>query len=345
MTGTLPASPPLTSAPVRILPASGGSFAGVLESALERVEARFKEHLVHAAPQTAELCRYVERYRGKMLRPTLTLLCGLATSPSRDEVQVTDAHITTAAVLEMIHMATLVHDDVLDGADTRRGGATVNAAHGTHAAITLGDYLFARSFHLCSTLDTQRIALRIGEVTATVCEGEILQNATAGRFDLDERTYFDIIERKTAALIAASCELGAALSDADAVTVNQLSAFGLKIGTAFQIQDDLLDLVGDQYVVGKTLGRDLLAGKPTLPVIHHLGAFPVAERAARTTALMEAPPGDVQRALESTGSLQYARAVARKLVDDTRALLLELPASDARAALAAMAEAVVEREA
>jgi octaprenyl-diphosphate synthase len=183
-----------------------------------------------------------------MLRPTLVLAGGLAASPSLglsvSSSLLSDAHVTVAAVAEMVHMATLVHDDVLDEADTRRRARTVNRLHGNETAVILGDYLIAAAYHLCSQLDSQDAALLIGRVSMTVCSGELLQLAHRADFSLDEPTYFEIVERKTASLIGAACRLGARCSGADEQTCARLERFGRDIGVAFQIQDDVLDLTG-----------------------------------------------------------------------------------------------------
>ncbi len=318
--------------------------APAIQDALARVEQRFAEHAKSDVRTMDVLCTHVERYRGKMLRPMLVALSGMACG----KLSATDAHITVGAVVEMIHMATLVHDDVLDDAVTRRGGPTINHEQGNIAAVVLGDYLFARSFHLCSTLESQRTSMRIGEITATVCEGEMLQNASAGDFGLSEDTYFDIIHRKTAALIAVACELGAHHAGADEATSRRFFDFGAKLGSAFQIQDDLLDLVGDERVVGKTLGRDLAKGKATLPVIHHLASLEPGARAAAAARLSrgQSPtPGSLSIVpdLERTGSIVYARGVASSLVAEARALLAPLPDTGAKASLEAMAAAVITR--
>jgi len=321
--------------------------APLLESALRRVERRFAEQLDSGLAPVAELCRHVERYRGKMLRPTMVMLSGLAAADGLRELG--DAHVTVGAVVEMVHMATLVHDDVLDEAATRRGGDTVNRRVGNHAAVILGDYLIARSYHLCSTLDSQATALRIGEVTSVVCEGELLQNHHRGDFGVSEATYFAIIERKTAALIAVACELGALHSGANSAVAARFHDYGFKIGTAFQIQDDLLDLTGSETVVGKTVGRDLETGTLTLPVIHHLSHCGRAERERMLAFLRDPAPIEgerrlsVARALESTGSIAYARGVAASLVAEAKALLSPLPETPAKAALQGVADAVVAR--
>src|SRR5436305_1505132 len=229
---------------------------------LEAVERLFDRELQSELAGVNVLVKHVSRFRGKMLRPTLLLLWGKACG------ELTDAHVTVATVVEMVHMATLVHDDVLDEAELRRKGATLNHLRGNEAAVLLGDFLISHSYHLCSSLDSQFASRLIGRTTNEVCEGELLQIDNRNNLDLDEETYLSIISRKTASLTAACCLLGAKLSGADDRTVRRADQFGRSLGIAFQIQDDILDIVGDVQDVGKTLGIDLEKVKLTLPIIH-----------------------------------------------------------------------------
>jgi octaprenyl-diphosphate synthase len=280
----------------------------------------------------------VERYRGKMLRPTMVFLCGQAFGP------VGERHVIVAATCEMIHMATLVHDDVLDEAAVRRKGHTVNHLRGNEVAVMLGDYLISNAFHLCSRAGDPALNLRLGEVTNTLCEGELVQLSHREDLSLDERTYFEIVRRKTAVLIGACCELGAQLSGAPADAVAALRRFGEGIGVAFQIQDDLLDLEGRQDVVGKSLGRDLEKGKLTLPVIIHL-AQASGEVRERTIEAIRARDGAALLAeLTASGSLAAARSRAVELVAAARTELRHVPAGLSRDALDAAAMAIVHRD-
>ncbi len=337
------------------IPAELGPVQAVIDEALARVERRFDEQLRSDLPPVARLVRHVEHYRGKMLRPTLVMACGLATdsSPVSHRSSLLESHVTVAAVCEMVHMATLVHDDVLDEADTRRQGRTVNRLHGNEAAVILGDYLIASAYHLCSQLDSQAAALLIGRVSMTVCSGELLQLAHRGDFSLDEPTYFEIVERKTASLIGAACRLGAWCSGADEAACRRLERFGCDVGVAFQIQDDILDLTGRETVVGKSLGKDMEKGKLTLPLIHHLSACPPVER-GRSLLLLERACGpdhddradasdQVASRLADTDSIAEARKCAENLVERAKGELGTLPESPARTYLAMMADAVVHR--
>ena len=319
--------------------------------------------VMHAQLRTSvgeveQLVRLAERYHGKMLRPAISMVSAIASGPLSGEVGPIDESdprfhrvATIGAVIELIHLATLVHDDVLDHAEERRGGPSVNALKGNEQSVILGDYLLSKAFHLCAKLDAEagtRCAIRVGEITSTVCEGEILQLSHRGDAELTRDTYFNIIERKTAALIAVACELGAVLSGAPQSVADALYRYGMNLGTAFQIQDDLLDLVGEERLVGKPLGRDLELGKLTLPLIHFLETGGSEAQAVlaqvRTGAELDAPARRrlVQR-LENCGSLDYARTMASDLVADARLAIGALPDSPARTYLLDLASAVIER--
>lgn len=323
---------------------------GIVAEALGRVARRFDEQLACDLPPVRALCEHVERYRGKMLRPTLVLLCGLATRPQGEPMEVRDDHVTLAAVAEMVHMATLVHDDVLDEADTRRRGATVNRLRGNEAAVILGDYLIASAFHLCSRVDSREPALIVGRASMDMAAGELLQLHNREVYSIDEPTYFEIVRRKTGALIAAACRLGALASGADPGPGGACESFGESMGVAFQIQDDLLDLTGRQGVVGKNVGKDAEKGKLTLPVIHHLAECGVEQRAESLALLSglasRSDPAAAVRlvgALESTGSIEHARGQALRLVNQARACLAVLPDGAPRRFLDHLARAVVDR--
>jgi octaprenyl-diphosphate synthase len=241
-------------------------------------------------------------------------------------------------------MATLVHDDVLDEAEIRRKGHTVNHLRGNEVAVMLGDYLISNAFHLCSQAGDPALNLRLGEVTNTLCEGELVQLHHREDLSLDERTYFEIVRRKTAVLIGACCEMGAQLSGAPAGTVDALGRFGEGLGVAFQIQDDLLDLEGREEVVGKSLGRDIEKGKLTLPMIVHLARAGGADRAAAIEAIRSRDGAALIGMLHASGAIAEARARAEGIVAESRRELAHVPAGPARDALDAAAVAIVHRD-
>src|SRR5450432_1023046 len=252
---------------------------------LAAVEKRFAAELSSDLSCVNTLIKHVSRFRGKMLRPVLVLLSGKACG------KLVDAHTVIATVVEMVHMATLVHDDVLDEAELRRKGATLNHLRGNEAAVLLGDYLISHSYHLCSSLNSQFASRLIGRTTNELCEGELLQIDNRNNLELDEETYLEIISRKTASLTAACCILGAKMSNAGEATVRRAEVFGRSLGIAFQIQDDILDIVGDVRDVGKTLGIDIEKAKLTLPIIHFLRTAP-REHRVLMRSLLESKEGD-----------------------------------------------------
>ena len=319
------------------------NFTDCIATELEAVERRFGDELSSQLRCVNTLVKHVSRFRGKMLRPCLVLLTGKACSPAAG---LTDAHVTLATVVEMVHMATLVHDDVLDDAELRRKGATINHLRGNEAAVLLGDYLISHSYHLCSSLESQFASRLIADTTNRVCEGELLQIDNRNNLDLDEKTYLQIITNKTAVLCAACCTLGATFAGADARTIRQMELYGTSLGIAFQIQDDILDILGDVSKVGKSLGSDIEKGKMTLPMIHFLKNAPVEHRAL-LRSLISSRDGDkmeqVRNLILPSPSIQYAHDYAQRLVQQARYALVDLPGSEARQVLELMADFVIAR--
>ncbi|MEO6808129.1 MAG: polyprenyl synthetase family protein, partial [Isosphaeraceae bacterium] len=247
---------------------------------------------------------------------------------------------------EMIHTATLVHDDILDDAVARRHAATVNAEWGNEAAVLLGDYLFTHAFHLAASLDSTLACRWIGRATNLVCEGEMQQVRNRGNFDLDEAAYFAIIKGKTAELTAVSCRLGAHYAGAPSATVETMDGFGRNLGVAFQIADDVLDLWGEERTTGKTLGTDLEKQKLTLPLIRLLATVP-PDTAEQIRGLLSRSDPDLRRRiqpeLESSGALEYAWECAKDATRSALAALDTLPDSRARDALQSMTHHVLRR--
>lgn len=307
---------------------------------LARVLAVFDEELHSEKPFLNGLLERIHQYRGKLLRPRLLLLVGRACEGLRQE------HLVLAAVVEMVHMATLVHDDVLDEADIRRRSHTINHAWGNQAAVLLGDYLISHAYHLCSSLGAATASRRIAAATNVVCEGEMMQIALRGRFDLDESAYLDIIRRKTAALTGVSCELGAWAAGAAPSVVKSLAAFGDDLGAAFQIVDDLLDLTSSEHELGKTVGRDADLRKVTLPVIRFLATASGPDRERLLAVLAsdrENIASQVRETIADSDGIEYALAAARRLVESAVHHLSCLPPSYAREALTTLAEFVLQR--
>lgn len=323
------------------------AIAERLGEELALVRQLFAQELTSSLDCVNDLVMHVEQYRGKMLRPTLVLVTAMATSD--DGVTVHDAHRQLAAVVEMVHMATLVHDDVLDEAAVRRGGKTVNDLRGNETAVMLGDYLISHAYHLCSSMDTPTAARVISAATNQVCEGELHQLANRENWDLDQDTYFQIIRDKTACLCGTCCQLAAIFHDVPAAGADELNAYGEKLGLAFQIIDDVLDLTGSEDTVGKTLGLDLRKGKLTLPLIHLLQTGARESVVEVRRLLMHERESDdavarIRELLDRHGAVAYATDVARGLIDHAKQSLSGIRDNAARDLLAEMADAVLTRK-
>ncbi|RUL83298.1 polyprenyl synthetase family protein [Tautonia sociabilis] len=307
---------------------------------LAEAERIYREELGSRSDYVQRLVEHASRFRGKQLRPALVLLTAQACGG------VLPAHPVVAAVVEMIHTATLVHDDILDEADVRRHAATINAEWGNEPAVLLGDYLFTHAFHLAASLESTYACRVIGRATNLVCEGELQQIHHRGDLDLDEQSYYEIVRGKTAELTAVCCRLGAHYAGQPPEICDALDRFGRDLGVAFQIADDLLDLWGEEVATGKTLGTDLQKQKLTLPVIFLLRSADRTEADA-ARRLVASPSAESRRKLrpmlESSGALEYAWDRARSFVESARLELAALPASPTRETLAGLAQLVVRR--
>ena len=291
-----------------------------------------------------ELARYIVAAGGKRLRPVLTVacakLCG-ATDMTRA--------CALAASVEFIHTATLLHDDVVDASDLRRGNPSANAVFGNEASVLVGDFLFARAFQLMTgdgSLDVLRI---LSSASAVIAEGEVLQLMTAQELSTTLDAYMQVIEAKTAALFAAACEVGAVVAGADAATVTALRDYGANLGIAFQIADDVLDYSARQATLGKTVGDDFREGKMTLPVIIALENATGDERAfwQRTMAELDQHEGDLSQAqayLAKHNALAASIDRARLYCDKARAALAPCPDGELKQSMLGVVDFIVERE-
>ncbi|GIX04732.1 MAG: polyprenyl synthetase [Planctomycetaceae bacterium] len=313
----------------------------VLGGELVQVEEILQRELLTGNPYVCDILTHISRFRGKRLRPVLLLLSAQACGG------ITPEHRVLAAVVEMIHLATLIHDDVLDEAVTRRHVVTVNARWNNETSVLFGDYLFTHAFHLASSLDTTFACRVIGRATNRLCEGELTQTRERGNLDLTEERYFSIIDGKTAELTALCGLLGAHFARADAEIVQALELFGRKLGLAFQIADDVLDLVGEETYTGKSLGTDLAKQKMTLPVIYLLQRLNEPELRDVRRWLMH-PDAQTRRKLlpllERTHALRDAQRCAQRLAQEARSLTEILPASRGRRILGELALFAVQRE-
>ena len=278
---------------------------------LYTVEERIRAQAKAFDPAVEGYVSYVCGTGGKRLRPALALLSAGATG------KITASHVDLAVILELVHIATLVHDDIMDGAELRRDQPSANAKWGNAITVLLGDCLFAHALRLSTNFSNSDICRRIADAAAEVCSGEIVQ--TQRRFDLKLSTadYYRIIEMKTAALFSAACELGAFISEASPPVISALKSFGTKLGVAYQIYDDILDLTGSEEETGKTLGTDLRKGKFTLPVLLMLQSG--KDAATIRNLLLKEDNVDEEllvAMLGSAGALQAAKGIAFRLVDE-----------------------------
>jgi len=309
-------------------------------SELQEVDRIFLGELDSWHVYVTDVLGHVTRFRGKRLRPSLLLLSAAATG------RITRDHKILAAVVEMVHTATLVHDDVLDEAATRRHAATVNARWNNETSVLFGDYLFTHSFHLASALDSIRICRLIGRATNTVCEGELAQIHERGNFDLTEESYLQIIDAKTAELCALCCRLGAHVAGAEDAVADAIERYGRSLGIAFQIADDILDLLGCEEIMGKSLGTDLQKQKLTLPLIRLLNTSEEPD-ATHIRELLAHPNAHTRQALEpylgQSDAIEYAYNCGDDYAAEARCSLECLDDSPARRVLEEITEFAVQR--
>ena len=308
---------------------------------MARVDAVLRESLSSEVVLIRQIAEYIVASGGKRLRPALVLLAAKACGDPEGHRH------TLAAVVEMIHTATLLHDDVVDESTQRRGRATANATFGNAASVLVGDFLYSRAFQMMVATGRMRVLEILSDATNVIAEGEVLQLMHAGDATLDEDGYVDVIRRKTAKLFEASARLGPVLAGAPAAIEEALAGYGMHLGTAFQLVDDVLDYSGDADTIGKSLGDDLAEGKPTLPLIRVLRAGGDAERDVVRRAIVDGGRDDfpaVIAAIRATGALDYARAAAQREAQAAIAALSPIPDSSAKQSLLELASFSVTRD-
>jgi octaprenyl-diphosphate synthase len=314
-----------------------------VSSGLERMRGAIAAQLAEHSGAVRDMTAHVGHFRGKQLRAALLLLSGEVTGNTTDE------HPLVAAVVELIHLATLVHDDILDGAEVRRRVACVNQRWDNQTAVLLGDFLYARAFALSTELSSRLASRLLAETTRRICVGEIEQAAGRYDFDLSRERYEEIAGAKTASLYAAAAELGARYPGGNEATGKEMRAFGWALGLAFQIVDDCLDLVASEDELGKSAGTDVQDGKITLPVIEAYQRAGAATRAAIRDAFTRPDVADRRARLRSVCDLDagVARAMERahELLAGARERLAALPDSRSLTALLALVDFVAERRA
>lgn len=321
----------------------------LVEDPLDRLNKELLEDLAPGHPEMRPLIEHVGGFRGKQLRPVLTFLSAMAIRGAEHSGGIGHDVITVAKVVELLHTATLVHDDVLDSASVRRRIETINHLSGVETAVLLGDYIYAKAFHMAVQLQDPAAARWLAETVRVICQGEITQILHRFDYQWSEDRYFTVIAEKTASLYAAACRLGGRYASDEAGHASEgrlraLEEYGLELGIAFQIVDDCLDLDGDEAVVGKSLGTDLSKGKITLPMLYLLRDDAQAKRFQTLLGTSEAEGLRRLRAeFPLEHAIAYAMEEAQRRIAKAQACLSQLPPGPARAALDKLAGFVLTR--
>lgn len=314
-----------------------GSVAGGLGSMQEILERELQD----PSAAVADMLDHVARFRGKQLRGALVLLTGEATGNTSEE------HPKVAAIVEMIHLATLVHDDILDGAEVRRRVACVNQRWNNQVAVLLGDYLYSRAFALSTELSSRLCSSLLSKTTKQICVGEIDQSTLRYDFSMSQERYEGVCGAKTASLFAAACELGARYPNGDDAIGELMRSVGWNMGLGFQIIDDYLDLTGSEEIAGKSVGVDVEDGKVTLPVLHVYAQATdaVRERIREIYTQPELPnrADALREAVDLEAGMNYARKRANELIENALHSMAVLPESQARSSIESIGEFFLER--
>ena len=312
----------------------------VIAHAFEDVNTLIVEQLRSDVGLVEDIGQYIVAGGGKRMRPTLVLLTAAALG------EISPQHKCFAAVIEFLHTATLLHDDVVDVSSLRRGRPTANAAYGNASSVLVGDFIYSRAFQLLVHIGEMRILKDIADTTNRIAEGEVLQLVRAGDANTTEAQYYEVIQAKTAVLFGAACYGGALLSGASEREASKLREFGINLGIAFQIVDDILDYQGDPATMGKNLGDDLAEGKPTLPLIHAIQTAKTDEAELIRTAISNKDKtllSDVVKIIHANGSLTYSRDRALEFQQNAEQALSDLAASEIKESLTALANQAVAR--
>lgn len=315
-------------------------FHNVVATDFDAVNTLIIDRLESDVELVENIGHYIVEAGGKRLRPLLVLLAARACGYEDG-----DQHIQLAAVIEFIHTATLLHDDVVDTSDLRRGRLTANARWGNAPSVLVGDFLYSRAFQMMVSLGDMAVMRVLADTTNVIAEGEVQQLLNARNPDLTEQDYFTVIDKKTAQLFAAASEIGALTARCDATRCARLREYGLHLGIAFQLVDDALDYQGDSEALGKNVGDDLAEGKATLPLIHAMRTSPaqagIIREALLDGGLEQLDP--IVTLVHQTGALDYTMACARDHADRAVRLLGELPDTPEKRALVELAQFSVNR--
>ena len=318
------------------------SALNIIGEDLKNVELQFRKDLESDVPLIRKVGEYVLSSGGKRVRPALLLLAARLCEYQGEQA------VPLASVVEFIHTATLLHDDVVDSATLRRGMASANTLWGNEASVLVGDFLFSKSFSLMVNVGSLDILRVLSNATTVIAEGEVLQLLCTGEIDLSEEQYNNVVRSKTAILMSAACEAGAILGGVDPVRQKALADFGMELGIAFQFMDDLLDYTATEEEFGKSIGHDLEEGKITLPLIHTLRHCNDDERQLISSVIEKDEMSveefrAVSELVQRYGGIDYTVAAARKAIDGCRTHLDAFAPSPVRDAMVELAEYVVTR--
>ncbi len=319
----------------------------LVQQDLERVEQEISLESIASVDAISTIGRYLQAGGGKRLRPILVLLS--ARLVSRNDGGISDSAIRMAAVVEMIHTATLVHDDVIDIAKTRRGRASSNTIWGNHTCVLAGDWLYMQAFQVALRERNFHVLDLLISLTQMMVEGELLQLERIGKIDVSEADYMELVDRKTASLFSACARLGALMGNADEHLEAKLGEFAWNLGIAFQLVDDVLDFTSREKVLGKPVGSDLREGKVTLPLIYALCAALPEERAMIATVLQDGnydqvPFGNILALIDRYRGFERVRERAQSFTDKARAIISSFPESAYQQALFAVTDLITDRD-
>ena len=301
---------------------------------MRRVDALIRSSLRSDVALIRQVAEYIIAAGGKRLRPAVLLVAADAAGCR------SDARYSLAVVVEFIHTATLLHDDVVDESRLRRGRETANAAFGNAASVLVGDFVYSRAFQMMVGVDNMRVMQVLADATNTIAEGEVMQLLNSRDPEVDEVRYLEVIRRKTAKLFEAAGRLGGILGGAEAEVEQGLAEYGMHLGIAFQLIDDVLDYSGEEGAIGKQLGDDLAEGKPTLPLIRAMQAGCAEDAALIRAAITHGGRGEFERVLQAVrrcGALEYSREAAQRAAQSAQAALAPLPDSAAKRTLRELA--------
>lgn len=316
------------------------SVKALVAADLQAVDRVIRNRLASDVVLVNQVAEYIVGSGGKRLRPMVVVVAAKACGNDDER------HHEAAAIIEFIHTATLLHDDVVDGSKLRRGQETANAVWGNEASVLVGDYVYSRAFEMMVSLGQMRIMDVMATATNRIAEGEVLQLMNAHDPDTTEERYFEVVYRKTAQLFEAGAQIAAILAGASPDTENRLTRYGKHLGTAFQLVDDVLDYSADQATLGKNLGDDLAEGKPTLPLIYALKHAPADQQALIRKSIEAGSLDDlphITAAIESTGGLAYTARLAKREASLAIETLAGLPDSAYKQALRELADFAVDR--